>query len=68
VWDDGFVGLGGVDVQSFHARRAAQEGWRIAARADALLDKTQAPRLATRPSARRRGLRWWLHWLRWKEL
>jgi hypothetical protein len=68
VWDDGYVVARGVDLQTYHARRIAQDGWRVAARADALLDKTELPRLATRASPKRRGLRWWLHWLRWKEL
>ena len=67
MWDDGYVALCGVDLQTYHARRVAQEGWRIAARAD-LVDQTEAPRLATRAPRKRRGLRWWLHWLRWKEL
>jgi hypothetical protein len=66
VWDEGYIVL--YDDTGYRLRRESQESWRIAARADALLDDARKPQLASARSSRLGGLRQWLHWLRWKQL
>jgi hypothetical protein len=67
MWDDGYPVLNEPDG-AYRVRLRVQEPWMIAARADELDREIQERGTATLTSPKRRGLRWWLHWLRWKEL
>jgi hypothetical protein len=67
MWDDGMILLHDIDLAEYRVGRAALERRSHIARQEPSPDEAPPRRALTTPR-RRRGLRGWLHWLRWKEL
>lgn len=67
MWDDGYVLLRHIEMKQDRLRQLALERQAHVDRDPALLyDEKPVRRLRMAPTGRR-GLRWWLHWLRWKQ-
>ena len=67
MWDDRYPVL--AELKGDHlAGLRAQEPWMVAARADEVDREMRVRAKAPVAAPKRHGLRWWLRWLRWKEL